>query len=264
MKRLYLLLLILLCVAPFSFGNESYGCVIVIDLDGKNFDGAFTDVQHGVTFDYFHPTEPVQIAWTEPGRNIGFLVLNRHGDHTPGKDEHVNSFTFFKILEEWKKPAASGAMPTEEPATFHVASSREMFGGLTNQPLSEQEAAIERAKNPPEPYHPNGFHALSFFDRKENGGNNNGVIDAGDLVFSHLRVWVDTVHNGRSQDGKMYSLPELGIKYISLSYTNSERVDRYGNKMHQLGKIGMVNGMQTPYALSDVCFRLIRNPPGSN
>ena len=264
MNRLTLFLLTLLCPAMFSHGQQWSGCPIVIDLEGKSFDGAFTDVQHGVAFDYVHAGDPVQIAWTEPGRNIGFLVLNRHGDQSPGKDEHLNVLTFFKIREEWKKQAASGTTPGGEPATFHVASSREMFGGLTNQPLSQQEADIELAKNPPEPHRSDGFHALSFFDRTENGGNGNGVIDAGDLVFSHLRVWVDTAHNGRSEDGRMYSLPELGIQYISLNYTSTERVDRYGNKTQQLGKVGMVNAVQTPFAIYDVCLRLRRNPPGSH
>ncbi|HUI84956.1 MAG TPA: hypothetical protein VL240_12070 [Candidatus Binatia bacterium] len=262
MKRLLLLMLIISGFAPLVAGQELYGSPIVIDLDGKNFDGAFTDVQHGVSFDFIHAGEPVEIAWTEPDRNIGFLVLNRHGDHVPGKDEHANAQVWFQVLRSWKEQAALGTAGGEEPVTFHVASGREMFGNLTNQPLSRQqgdEATAMAAKG--EPWQPNGFLALGFFDRKENGGNGNGMIDAGDLVFSRLRVWVDTAHNGRSEDGKMYTLAELGIRFISLNYTTSERVDGYGNRMRYAGRMGMEDGRTAE--IYDVFFRMIRDCPAS-
>ncbi|MGB7553759.1 MAG: hypothetical protein WBM04_05260 [Candidatus Korobacteraceae bacterium] len=262
MKRLFFLLLIVVGSA-FAAGQESWGGPIVIELDGKGFDSAFTDVQHGVTFDFFHFGEPVEMAWTEPGRNIGFLVLNRHGNEALKTDEHENALLFFKIRDGWKQRAASGGTPDADPAIFHVASSREMFGLLTNQPLSREEAAVEMAKSPPEPYYSNGFHALSVFDRKEMGGNGDGLIDANDLVFSHLRVWVDTAHNGRSEDGKMYTLPELGIKYISLDHTTTNQIDGHGNHIRHVGKIGMVDNTRSPLAIYDVNFCMIRNHSGS-
>ena len=242
--------------------EQLYGSPLAIDLDARNFDAAFTDVQHGVIFDFVHVGEPVEIAWTEPGRNIGFLVLNRHGDKALTKDGHANGQLWSEILRRWKEQAAAGGTPIEEPVTFHVASAWEMFGNLTHQPLSKDESDQSKAMAAKgEPWRPNGFRALAFFDRKENGGNGNGIIDEGDLVYSHLRIWVDTAHNGRSEDGKMYSLKELGIKYIGLNYSASDRVDRYGNQLRYASKVGMVDGKTLD--IDDVYFHMFRNSPAA-
>lgn len=264
--RRFLLVLVLTCATVIcAAAQDFYVTPIVIDLDGKNFDSAFTDVSHGVTLGFIHAGEPVEMAWTEPGRNIGFLVLNRHGNQQPDpRDEHANSYQWFQVREQWKKQAASGAAPVDEPASFHVFSGREMFGNLTNQPLSPQQAEQAKAMAArEESWKPNGFLALSFFDRKQNGGNENGMIDAGDLVFSHLRVWVDTAHNGRSEDGKMYTLGELGIQSISLNYSESDRVDRNGNHLRYIGQIAMASSSQVQPQIADVFFRIVRNTPAN-
>ncbi len=65
-----------------------------------------------------------------------------------------------------------------------IDSGRELFGSVTPQPTS---------------YTPNGFLALGVFDGAGNGGNNNGVIDNNDAVFSQLRLWQDSNHDGVSQ-----------------------------------------------------------------
>jgi hypothetical protein len=263
MRRFYFVLA-LICGSAICAGAQNfYVTPIVIDLDGRNFEGAFTDVPHGVTFGFIHAGEPIEMAWTESGRNVGFLVLNRHGNQTPDpRDEHTNSHQWFQILEQWRKQAASGKTAVDDPATFHVASGREMFGNFTNQPMSSRQAEqAEAMAARGEPWEPNGFLALSFFDRKENGGNENGMIDAGDLVFSHLRVWVDTAHNGRSEDGKMYTLRDLGIQSIGLNYAESDRVDRNGNHLRYTGQVVMANGSRVQPQIADVFFRAVRNAP---
>jgi len=260
MHRVWLLITVLCAFAAFCAAQQPEGDPLVIDLDGKNFDGAFTDVRGGVTFDFFHPGEPVEIAWTAVSRNIGFLVLNRHGDKIPSNSKEASRM-WFEILRNWKQQAKAG-VPAEEPLSFHVTSSREMFGTLTNQPLSEAEgkqALAEAAEG--KPWDPNGFRALAFFDRPENGGNANGVIDEGDVVYSHLRVWVDTAHNGRSEDGKMYTLAELGIKTISLNYTHSEKADSNGNCFRLVSNMGLIEGEKITPQIYDVNLRLIRNHP---
>jgi hypothetical protein len=264
--RRFLLILVLICGCVFCAAAQTlYVTPIVIDLESKNFDSGFTDVSHGVTFGFMHAGEPVEMAWTEPGRNIGFLVVNRHGNQQPDpRDEHANSLQWLQVREQWKKQATSsaGAASADEPPNFHVASGREMFGNFTNQPLSPAQFEQSKAMTARgESWQPNGFLALSFFDRKENGGNENGMIDKGDLVFTHLRVWVDTAHNGRSEDGKMYTLGELGIQSIGLNYTEIDRADRNGNHLRHVGQIAMASSSQVQPQIADVYLRTIRSAP---
>lgn len=109
---------------------------------------------------------------------------------------------------------------------------------------------LAEAKRPLRPYPANGFHALSFFDRVENGGNGDGKIDASDKVFSSLRVWVDSCLTAYSPCGKMYTLPEVGIESISLKYPESSRTDQYGNQLPYVGSVKM--GRKAPHCGQDL------------
>lgn len=71
---------------------------------------------------------------------------------------------------------------------------------------------------------------MAEFDAKENGGNQDGVIDARDAIFAQLRLWIDKNHNGFSEADELFKLPELGIKAIHLNYRESPFVDANGNQ----------------------------------
>ena len=75
-----------------------------------------------------------------------------------------------------------------------------------------------------------------------NGGNGDGKIDQRDAIFSSLRLWRDSNHNGQSEPSELRPLAGV-IRALDLNYKESKRVDEWGNMFRYRAKVYDAQGV---------------------
>lgn len=93
----------------------------------------------------------------------------------------------------------------------------------------------------------NGFEALKFYDRTNNGGNNDRKMDSRDAVFPMLKLWFDRNGDGRTDQGELVSLSSR-VSSIELSYQTLVEDLEGRNKLYARSIFRSINGATLPVA----------------
>ncbi len=156
----------------------------------------------------------------EPASPI-IIDTTGHGFHLTSPQDGV-SFdilnTGIPVKIAWTSATSGNAfLALDRNHNGRIDDGGELFGDHTQQPPSAN---------------PNGYLALAEFDKPENGGNGDGIIDYRDAVFPKLLLWIDENHDGISQPNELHTLPELGVYSIALHYQEEPYTDDWGNWFH--------------------------------
>lgn len=158
--------------------------------------------------------EEPQIRLTDAGGGVDFDI---NGD---GRTERIAWTTL---------DSGAAFLALDRNGNGKIDDGTELFGNFTMQPPAAS---------------PNGFAALAIFDLPQLGGDANGRITEADAIFTRLKLWIDSNHDGESQDAELTSLSSFGIVSIDLDFRESRRQDQYGNEFRYRSKVHFLNNQQ--------------------
>lgn len=148
-----------------------------------------------------------------------------------------------QVLTSWPTPnSANDVYVLVKPNRDHlVLGADEMFADTTLGPDTK--------------YAKQGFAALAKYD-----DNKDQMITAEDVVFSELRLWKDSNHDGRIQENELSTLSEMKILALDLRYeTQYRETDAYGNQSRYKSVVVMED--QSYGMIFDLWLRFIHKTP---
>jgi len=198
--------------------QEHPATVVILDLTGDGV--ALSSADDGVMFDLDGVGTAKKVAWTLPGSDDSFLVLDSNGN---GRIDDAREIVGSRFAAPSGGSVGTGANALAFPLQGYPV-------GVDGRPIGGS----------PKPL-PKGI----------------AVLNADDEAFAKLRLWNDVNHDGKTAPAELRSLPQANVVEILLGFQNygwsTAPADNLGNRRLITGKFGVsARGMTFQRELAEV------------